>query len=58
MILDGETWMEMIKSRNKTSHTYNDELADEVVNKITSQYHPLFVEFSGKMKQLMDQDIK
>lgn len=48
----------MIKSRNKTSHTYNDELADEVVNKITSQYHPLFVEFSGKMKQLMDQDIK
>jgi nucleotidyltransferase substrate binding protein (TIGR01987 family) len=28
LISDGEGWMEMIKSRNKTSHTYNEETAE------------------------------
>ena len=27
LITDGEGWMEMIKSRNHTSHTYNEETA-------------------------------
>jgi nucleotidyltransferase substrate binding protein (TIGR01987 family) len=31
LIVDGEGWMEMIKSRNQTSHTYNDKIAQEIV---------------------------
>lgn len=30
LIDDGEGWMEMLQSRNKTSHTYNQEVADEI----------------------------
>ena len=30
LIGDGESWMEMIKSRNQTSHTYNEDTATEI----------------------------
>ncbi|NEN25562.1 hypothetical protein G3O08_18880 [Cryomorpha ignava] len=29
LVEDGEVWMEMIKSRNQSSHTYNEDLAGE-----------------------------
>ena len=56
LIEDGDSWMEMIKSRNKTSHTYNNEIATEIVNKILSVYFPLFMEFQTKIKQLSDKN--
>ncbi len=34
LISDGDMWMDMIKSRIKTSHTYNDETAQEIYLKI------------------------
>ncbi|MCB0408432.1 MAG: nucleotidyltransferase substrate binding protein [Bdellovibrionales bacterium] len=42
LIEDGEGWMDMIASRNQTSHTYNQETADLIVNKILSLYFDLF----------------
>ena len=33
LITDGEGWMEMIKSRNQTSHTYNESVANEICEK-------------------------
>ena len=50
LILDGEGWMEMIKSRNQTSLTYNLQLANEMVEKIKTQYTMLFCEFLIKMQ--------
>lgn len=52
LILDGEGWMEMIKSRNKTSHTYNEDTAEEIVNNIKTRYHHLLVGFKNKMKDI------
>lgn len=52
LILDGESWMEMIKSRNLTSHTYNQNTSDNIVNNIVSLYVPCFVQLSHKMKSL------
>jgi len=52
LIEDGDSWMEMIKSRNKTSHTYNNEIAEEIVNKILALYFPLLVAFQNKMDLL------
>lgn len=52
LILDGDTWMEMIKSRNKTSHTYNEETATEIANKIASKYFTLFIDFKNKMEEI------
>lgn len=39
LIVNGEVWMDMIKSRNKTSHAYNEETADYIFLKIISEYH-------------------
>ncbi len=55
IIDNGEGWMEMIKSRNKSSHTYNEEVAEEIVLLITETYYSLFKKFSEKMgKKLND----
>lgn len=50
LISDGNVWMDMIGSRNKTSHTYNQETADEIFQKILREYHPAFLEFKEKME--------
>lgn len=52
LIEDGEGWMEMIKSRNQTSHTYNRGTADEIAQKITGLYFDLFQAFLEKMTKL------
>jgi len=52
LINDGDGWMEMIKSRNQTSHTYNDETAAEIAERITSCYVRLFNDFKAKMESL------
>lgn len=51
IIVDGEIWMDMIKSRNKTSHTYNEETANEIYSKILNEYYPTFVKFRNLMEQ-------
>jgi len=52
LIVNGDIWMDMIKSRNKTSHTYNEETADEIFLKIVYQYHDEFMRFRDKMEHL------
>lgn len=49
LITDGKVWMEMILSRNLTSHTYNKETADQIYSKIISLYYPAFLAFEHKM---------
>jgi nucleotidyltransferase substrate binding protein (TIGR01987 family) len=51
LIEDGDTWMEMIKSRNLTSHTYNLKVSQEIVQKIKSQYYPAFIQFRDRMTE-------
>lgn len=38
LISNGELWMEMIKSRSLTSHTYDESLASEVAHAIRKDY--------------------
>ncbi|MBL6956129.1 MAG: nucleotidyltransferase substrate binding protein [Chlorobium phaeobacteroides] len=42
LIEDGNIWMEMIKSRYLTSHTYNREIAEEIALAIRQHYHAAF----------------
>lgn len=35
---EGEIWMNMIKSRNLTSYTYNEDVVDEIIELVKSQY--------------------
>ena len=52
MITDGENWMEMIRSRNLTSHTYNQETADEIVEDTVNIFHDLFLQLESKLMEL------
>ena len=52
LIIDGNGWMEMIQSRNQSSHTYNPETADDIVEKIRKSYSMLFNIFKSKMDEL------
>lgn len=52
LIQNGEGWMEMIKSRNQSTHTYNEATALEIVQKILTLYYGLFQEFKNKMGTL------
>lgn len=52
LVEDGEGWMAMIQSRNKTSHTYNKAVADEIVEAIKDSYFVLFKEFLHKLNTL------
>jgi nucleotidyltransferase substrate binding protein (TIGR01987 family) len=54
LISDGEGWMEMIKSRNMTSHTYNQDIADEISGKVIAQYGGLFQALRIRMQDLLD----
>lgn len=38
LITDGDTWMDMIKSRNETSHNYDGTVAKGIVEEIV-RYH-------------------
>lgn len=52
LIKNGQEWMEMISSRNKTSHTYNKSVSEEITQKIINSYSVEFVELRLKMKEL------
>jgi len=54
LIEHGEVWMDMIMSRNKTSHTYNEETANDIFDKIINQYFEAFLQFKNRMEQLQN----
>ncbi len=53
LIENGEVWMEMIQSRNLSSHTYNEDIAQEIAGKILGRYYPEFLALRAKMESLM-----
>ena len=52
LIKNGEVWMDMIQSRNETSHTYNDSISRKITKNIISRYYPEFVGLGIKFKEL------
>ena len=54
LIQDGESWMDMIVSRNLSSHTYNRDTAHALVQKITATYAILFALLEQKMSEIAD----
>ena len=56
LIADGEGWMEMIASRNQSSHTFDCDVAQAIAQKVTQRYFGLFSAFSRRMQALIDAD--
>jgi nucleotidyltransferase substrate binding protein (TIGR01987 family) len=55
LITDGAGWMKMIESRVKTSHTYNEDTAAEIVSAILNTYFDLFKELHQTMANLVNE---
>ena len=55
LIEDGETWMDMIESRSRTSHTYNEVTAEAIAHDITNRYHPCFRQLADSLADRLTQ---
>ncbi len=54
LVTDGETWMETIKSRNRSSHTDDENTAKQLIEIIGMRYITLFDDFQTRMQGLAD----
>jgi len=52
LVRDGETWMNMIRDRNHSSHTYNLEVAKAIVSRVIDSYIHAFEELKEKFEGL------
>lgn len=52
LIEDGEAWMDMIKARNLTSHTYNIAVAEAIVSDILTRFYPAFAAMAERFGAL------
>ena len=52
LIENGEAWMEMIRHRNLTTHTYNESFANEVVSALLNTYFSEFEALLAKIERL------
>jgi len=56
LIDDGQVWMNMIKSRNLTSHTYNEETTQKIITAIIDEYYHTFCQLNKKLNDLAQQE--
>jgi nucleotidyltransferase substrate binding protein (TIGR01987 family) len=53
LIQDGEAWMDMIKARNLTSHTYNIDIAADIASDILTRFFPAFTAMETTFKAFL-----
>ena len=56
LIEDGDVWMNMIKARNQTSHTYNESTATQITTDITENFFPAFEKLAATFGALYAED--
>jgi nucleotidyltransferase substrate binding protein (TIGR01987 family) len=54
LIADGELWMEMIRHRNLSTHTYDEATVNEIVSAASLRYLPAFQVLARQMGALSD----
>jgi nucleotidyltransferase substrate binding protein (TIGR01987 family) len=52
LIEDGEAWIDMVEGRNLPTHSYDEETAEKLLNKIIDNFYEQFVTFAKKMNTL------
>jgi nucleotidyltransferase substrate binding protein (TIGR01987 family) len=52
LIENGDEWMDMIGSRNLTTHAYDENVTHEIYKKIIKSYFSLFQKFEKQMEEI------
>jgi nucleotidyltransferase substrate binding protein (TIGR01987 family) len=52
LIENGDMWMKMIKSRTRSSHTYNEDTAQQIATDIVDNYYQEFIDLRSKLNEL------
>ena len=58
LIENGDAWMQMIESRNETTHAYDEATADKIAAAILSRYVAEFEKFQARFSQLEGEEKK
>ena len=58
LIDQGEVWMQMIQSRNQSTHTYNEEMMTQIVTAVIQTYMAEFTKLQSKFEQLRSTESK
>ena len=56
LLENGHVWMEMIASRNSTSHTYDEDIANDIFKRISESYYPEFLKFQRIMESKLNSE--
>jgi len=52
LITNGDAWSEMLKSRNLTSHSYNEETANRISQNVRNVFYDEFVALQIKFENI------
>jgi nucleotidyltransferase substrate binding protein (TIGR01987 family) len=56
LLENGETWMDMIGSRNLTTHTYDEATAARIVSAIRNSYYTEFAALRARLDRLRQEE--
>ena len=51
---NGEKWMEMLLDRNRTVHTYDEQIAHQISKAITDDYFTLFIDLEVRLSKVSE----
>lgn len=52
LIEHADTWLDMIAKRNRSTHSYNRQTADEIADSVLNRYYHPFLSFQKTMTEL------
>ncbi len=52
IITNTDPWFDMLESRNETSHVYDEDTENDVLDKITMTYLPIMQELNKRMSSI------
>lgn len=53
LIADGDAWMDMVKARNLTSHTHEEEVVAQIAGDICLRFQPAFAALEARLAALL-----